>query len=47
MHRLTVSPGEWEDLSRQQLLAEIREFMAGLPPIPEDRDLAVERWDQG
>lgn len=36
MHRLAVSPAIWDELTRKQLLLEIREFMAGLPPIPDD-----------
>lgn len=36
MHRLAVSPAIWDELTRKQLLLEIREFMAGLPPIPDE-----------
>ncbi len=34
MHRLSVDPGTWDTLCREVLLHDIREYLAGLPPIP-------------
>ncbi|HET7899855.1 MAG TPA: hypothetical protein VFL59_01625, partial [Candidatus Nanopelagicales bacterium] len=34
MHRLTVTPQRWDELCRQQLVAEVRQYLAGMPPIP-------------
>lgn len=34
MHRLSVEPGMWDTLCREVLLHDIREYLAGLPPIP-------------
>lgn len=36
MHRLAVDAGTWEEMCRRELLVEIRDYMAGLPPIPVD-----------
>lgn len=36
MHRRTASADEWDYLCRAQLLREIRGFLAGMPPVPDD-----------
>lgn len=38
MHRLSVTHAEWESLTRTALINEIRDFLAGLPAIPDSAE---------